>query len=97
MDQETEKNFVPISVTIQPELLAMLDKVCEGQHINRSECLRRGFGLYLKQLVKEEPLPSPAPAGVYVDGSGTLVHVGLLCDADRARVASGEWKLVKAF
>jgi hypothetical protein len=92
MSQETDKNFVPITVTIQPEILVVIDKVCEELHINRSECLRRSFGVFLKQLTKEPPL-----AGVFIDGGGTMVFCGLATDEVKTKVAAGEWKLLRSF
>jgi hypothetical protein len=89
----SEENFVPISITIEPAILKLLDKVAEEKHSSRSDILRQSFGLYLKELVKtQEPL-----AGVFVDGSGNMTFVGLATEQVVEKVKTGEWKLIRSF
>ena len=92
---ETEKNFVPVSITLQPEVVELMDKIVFQRHLSgRSELVRQAFGLYLKELLNQA---HPSTAGVYADKEGNPVHIGLLDDAGRAKVASGQWKMVKEF
>jgi Arc/MetJ-type ribon-helix-helix transcriptional regulator len=95
MSTETEKNFVPVTVTVQPEIVELMDKIVEQRHLSgRSELVRQAFGCFLKQLLNET---HPSSAGIYADASGTPVHIGLLTDEGKKRVESGEWKLIKDF
>jgi len=92
---ETEKNFVPISITLQPEVVELMDKIVIQKHLSgRSELVRQAFGCFLKQLLNEA---HPSSAGVYEDAAGNLVHVGLLDDRAKAKVEAGIWILKKSF
>ena len=87
----SESDFLPISITLPKDILDLLDKVCLEKHLTRSELLRQGFGLYLKNLIE------PPTAGVFVDSSGAQVFVGLLSDEGKQKLQSGEWKCIKSF
>ena len=94
MSANVEEKFETVSITLQPEIIEMMDKIVAEKHISsRSELIRQAFGCYLKELLKQ----APPEAGVYVDAAGVQVHVGLLDDAGKNKVASGQWKLLKSF
>jgi hypothetical protein len=93
VNKETGDQYINVSVSLQPFDLEMLDRFKDMRRVTRSQLIREALQLYyLKVINSTEP-----DAGVYVDSSGSVVHVGLVVDAMRPRIASGEWRLVKKF
>jgi hypothetical protein len=89
-----EQGYIPISISLRPEDVVLLDRLAQEKKLSRSAFVRQIFGQWLRDLSSKF---HPPTAGVFVDASGTPVFVGLLDDAGKKRVESGEWKLIKEF
>jgi hypothetical protein len=92
--EEEEKGFTNFSISIQSDLLSLLDRVASEKKMNRSQFIRGCFGEYLRNMTRKFTAPQ---AGIYTDVEGNPVHIGLLDDLGKSKVASGEWRLVKEF
>jgi hypothetical protein len=94
---EVNKNpgdqYIPVSISLQPFDVEMLDRFKDMRRVTRSQLIREALQLYYLKIIG-----SPPPeTGIYVDAAGNKVSFGLLTDDGKAKVASGEWRLLKEF
>jgi hypothetical protein len=93
-EEPIPEGYVPVSISMRPEDVALLDRLATEKKLSRSAFVRQIFGQWLRDLSSKF---HPPDAGVYEDAAGNLVHVGLLDDRAKAKVESGEWILKKSF
>jgi hypothetical protein len=88
--EEVLEGYTNFSISIQTDLLALLDRIAAEKKLNRSQFVRQCFGLYLHDLAQKF---NPPLCGEVVDANGVLISSGLVSDDLKARIASGELKM----
>ena len=92
--EDSPEGYVPVSISMLPIDVAILDRLAREKHLSRSEFVRQIFGLWLRDLSAKF---NPPLAGVFTDKEGNLVCSGLLSDEGKAKVDAGIWILKKSF
>jgi hypothetical protein len=93
-EEVQEKGFTNFSVSIQNDLLGLLDRLAAEKKLNRSQFIRQIFGQYLHDMTQKF---HPPLAGIFADSSGQQTFVGLASEMVLEKVRTGEWHLVKEF
>jgi len=93
-EEDSPEGYIPVSISMLPIDVAILDRLAREKHLSRSEFVRQIFGLWLRDLSAKF---HPPLAGVFTDKAGNIVCSGLLSDEGKAKFESGEWVLKKAF
>ena len=93
-EEPIPEGYVPVSISMRPEDVALLDRLATEKKLSRSAFVRQIFGQWLRDLSSKF---NPPICGEVVDMNGNLVSSGLVSDTLKARIASGELKLRHSF
>ena len=89
----SEEVFVPASISLKPEEITLLDRIAKDLGKSRSSVVREALtDYYRKSLQNQAPL-----AGVVKDSDGNTVASGIVNDFIKAKISTGEYRLVTEF